>query len=190
MGNKTSMPMGEILHVGSDVLDGGGVGNEAALRLKFPLPINFGYALQTLIITKISASIGWGLAQPPVLEMFLASNEQIAQNETTELDIPLGLVQLQTSGDPTGNIGHTQTMFLGGGSVNAAIDAFASWGQPYPIQFGYWDSLTQTGTVPVFTMGNSDQDTGAGTIQWYSRWLVYNLEQFSNAGLNWRIPVT
>lgn len=188
--NKTSMPFGEILHVGSDTLDGGGVGNEAALRLFFPLPVNFGYALQNLIVTKRGSDASWGYDQPPMLEMYLANNENIPQNETTQLDIPLNNSLSTQAGIPTQALGQVVTFSLGGGRFDTSADMASPWGQPYPTQFGYWDSLTQTGTVPVFTMGVDVQDTAAGTISWYSRWLVYNLDQYSNAGLNWRLPVT
>lgn len=185
------MPMGEVIHTGTAVLDGSGVGDEAALRLQLPLPQNFGYALQTLVVQTIaSVTNAWGGAQPPALEMFLADNEMVDQANTTQIDIPMGKTSLTLSGQPDTANGLLKVFYLGAGLVDSNADASAIWGQPYPMQYGYWESLSQTGTIPVFTVGNAATAIAAGTVRWYSRWLAYNLEQFSHAGLNWRIPTT
>lgn len=186
----TSEPVAEIIHVGSSVLDGSGVGDEAAVNIKFPLPINFGYAIQTLLIVKRDSVTNWGQSQPPILTMYLAPNELMAPADTTQMDIPMGMNLHNAISDPTGSIGRVTSFFLGSGLSDASLDASSIWGQPYPIQFGYWDSLSQTGTVPSFTMGTASTAVAAGTIDWYSRWLVYDLKQFSNSGLNWRLPVS
>lgn len=186
----TSEPTAEMIHVGSTTLTGGDTGDEAAVNLKFPLPVNYGYAIQTLIVVKRLSDVNWGFGQPPILTLYVAANELTAPADTIQMDFPMATQPHKAIGDPTGALGDVTSFYLGGGAMDTANDALAVWNTPYPIQFGYWDSLTQTGTVPSFTFGTSVQDVAAGTIDWYARWLVYNLDQFSNSGLNWRIPVT
>lgn len=186
----TSEPTAELIHVGSSVLDGGSVGNEAALNLKFPLPVNYGYAIQTLLVVKRGSDASWGFDQPPILTLYVAANELTPQANSTQIDVPMGASGHVAISAPADTISSVTSFFLGGGAMDASRDSVVPWGQPYPVQFGYWDSLTQTGTIPSFTIGVDVQDVAAGTVDWYARWLVYDLAQFSNTGLNWRIPVT
>lgn len=185
---RTSEPWGECVQSGTETLNGGGAGNEARLRLFLPLPQGFVYRMVNGWWIKRGGDTSWGSnPEHAAMELFVGIDANTPAISTSQIDIPFSRSVMDD--DPTGNLGEIMSFSLGSGVFNSSGVQAAIY-QHVPLVYGYWDESSASGTTPVFRCGTATQNAGAGTFDYYFKWLAYNVEQAANSALHWLIPVT
>ena len=189
---STAEPWGQCIHTEDSVaVTASGAGNEKRIQLDMGLPQGFFYRLVQFWATLRVTETDWGLLGNAVLMLYLAADGSVPSGGSTQLELPCSRFSLKL--DPLDTAGEVTTFTWGSSPFNAGASGNATIAfdrNPAPMMWGYWDQAAASGVRPSFFVGTDTQNTAAGNISYYAKWLAYGVEQAAHSALHWRVPTT
>ena len=191
---RTGEPWGVLKHRrlgGSDVLNGSGVGDTAALRLSFPLMPNFGHVLRRLVVNLRTDEFATltGLEQAYSfgrLETFIG--EATDPKSTTQIDYACGRCVLFGSNGVPDSVQFS----IGGGFQRADIVAAQAAAaqcanvdaSDVPAQYSF-PGPDSAACYPTFATAGIGTAVDAGTVDYYAEWWLFDINQMEYSATHW-----